>query len=203
MKDGKNNNNDHIIKEFIQKRGFNIRKFYLYPDKVIIESKTLRKIEKYEIKIDTIGFDTFYEADNILVGKIVFIICIVAPIFMTILRLFPGQSISNVNLVISYIFCWGFALINCLKQHQDDIFLKGQQNLVFYRNYPSEQEVIEFINLIVSTSKNYLKKKYFRFDDYTAENEFKNTMRWLLDKEIISVSEFDKIKNEFHVKKLL
>ena len=73
MKDGKNNN-DYMIKEFTQKRGFNSRKFYLYPDKVIIESKTLRKIEKYEIKIDSIGFDTFYEADNTLVGKIAFIV---------------------------------------------------------------------------------------------------------------------------------
>ena len=202
MKDGKNNN-DYMIKEFTQKRGFNSRKFYLYPDKVIIESKTLRKIEKYEIKIDSIGFDTFYEADNTLVGKIAFIVCIATPIFMTILRLFPGQSLSNANLVISYVFCWGFALLNYLKQHQDDIFLKGQQNLVFYRNFPIEQEVIEFINLVISTSKKYLKKKYFRFDNYTDENEFKNTMRWLLDKEIISASEFDKIENEFHVKKLL
>lgn len=75
--------------------------------------------------------------------------------------------------------------------------------MVFYRNFPSEHEVIEFINLIVSTSKKKSQKKYFRFDDYTDENEFKNTMRWLLDKEIISVSELDKIKDEFYVKKLL
>ncbi len=192
-----------MIKEFTQKRGFNVRKFNLYPDKIIIESRTLRKIEKYEIKIDSIGFDTFYQADNVLVGKTVFIICIAAPIMMTILRLFPGQYISTANLIISYVICWAFALLNYLNQHQDDIFLQGQQNLVFYRNYPKEQEVIEFINLVISTSKSYLKKKYFKIDDYTDENEFKNTMRWLLDKEIISVSEFEKIKYEFHVKKLL
>lgn len=192
-----------MIKEFTQKRGFNVRKFNLYPDKIIIESRTLRKIEKYEIKIDSIGFDTFYQADNVLVGKTVFIICIAAPIIMTILRLFPGQYISTANLIISYVICWAFALLNYLNQHQDDIFLQGQQNLVFYRNYPKEQEVIEFINLVISTSKSYLKKKYFKIDDYTDENEFKNTMRWLLDKEIISVSEFEKIKYEFHVKKLL
>lgn len=192
-----------MIKEFTQKRGFNVRKFNLYPDKIIIESRTLRKIEKYEIKIDSIGFDTFYQADNVLVGKTAFIICIAAPIIMTILRLFPGQYISTANLIISYVICWAFALLNYLNQHQDDIFLQGQQNLVFYRNYPKEQEVIEFINLVISTSKSYLKKKYFKIDDYTDENEFKNTMRWLLDKEIISVSEFEKIKYEFHVKKLL
>jgi len=192
-----------MIKEFTQKRGFNVRKFNLYPDKIIIESRTLRKIEKYEIKIDSIGFDTFYQADNVLVGKTAFIICIAAPIMMTILRLFPGQYISTANLIISYVICWAFALLNYLNQHQDDIFLQGQQNLVFYRNYPKEQEVIEFINLVISTSKSYLKKKYFKIDDYTDENEFKNTMRWLLDKEIISVSEFEKIKYEFHVKKLL
>ena len=202
MKDEKKNIKENMIKEFIQKRGFNFRKFFLYSDKIVIETKTLSKITKYEIKIDNIGFDIVYVADNVAVGKIMFIICILAPIFLTVLRLIPLQGISNGSLLISYIFCWGFAILNYLKQHQDDIFLKGSQNLVFYRNIPKEQEVKEFINLVVSTSKNYFKNKYYRFDDYTDENEFKNTMKWLLDKEIISVYEFDKIKNEFHIKKL-
>jgi len=204
MKDEKDYK-DNMIKEFIQKRGFNFRKFFLYSDKVIIETRTLSKITKYEIKIDCIGFDVFYLADNAAVGKLMFIICILAPIGLTVLRLFALQGIENGTLLISYLFCWGLAILNYLKEHQDDIYLKGTQNLdlVFYRNFPNEQEVKEFINLVVSTSKNYLKIKYFKFDDYTDENVFKNTMRWLLDKEIISVSEFEKINNEFQIKKLL
>jgi len=197
------NTKDYMIKEFVQKRGLNFRKFCLYPDKIVVESRNMTKIEKYEIKIESVGFDTFYQAENVLVGKVIFMICILAPFFFTALRLFPEQKISNGNLFIITIFCWGFALLNYLKQHQDDIFLKGQQNLVFYRDKPNEQEVLEFINLIISTSKNFLKKKYFRFDESTDEYEFKNTMRWLLEREIISTSEFEKIKNEFHIKRLI
>lgn len=192
-----------MIKEFIQKRGFNFRKFYLYSDKIVVETKTMSKIEKYEVKLDSVGFNTYYQADNVAVGKILFVIFVLAPFFLIALRVFSEQNLSKEGLIIGTIFFWGFALINYLKQHQDDIFLKGQQDLVFYRNIPSDIEVIEFIDLIILTSKNYLKKKYFRFDENTEEIEFKNTMRWLLDNDIISVSEFEKIKYEFHIKRIL
>lgn len=192
-----------MIKEFIQKRGFNFRKFYLYSDKIVVESKTMSKIEKYEVKMDRVGFNTFYQADNVAVGKMLFVVFVIAPFFLLALRVYSEQKLSIEGLIIGTIFFWGFALLNYLKQHQDDIFLKGQQDLVFYRNIPSEIEVIEFIDLIVLTSKRYLKKKYFRFDENTDENEFKNTMRWLLDNDVISISEFEKIKYEFHIKRIL
>ncbi len=59
-------------KEFIQKRGLNCRKFILTNDKIIIETTTYRKIDKYEVKLERLGFDIHYQSDNTLPGKILF-----------------------------------------------------------------------------------------------------------------------------------
>lgn len=200
MKEVKRNKN-RLVNEFTQKRGFNYRKFHLYHDKVIIETKTIRKIEKYEVKIDNIGFDILYQADNVIIGKIVMFICILIPILLVFLNLFNGQDILAAKTIMIFMVCWGFALINYSKQHQDDIILKGHQNLEFYRSIPNEDEVLEFISLIVSSSKSYLKKKYYKLKEHSNEVDLQNTMTWLLDREVISESEFDKIMNDFHLRK--
>ncbi len=191
-----------LIKEFSQKRGFSFRKFHLYPNKVVVETRTIRKLEKFEIKIENVGFDTSYQADNIAIGKIWFFLCLAAPIFVHVLQFFPGQELSTTNLVILYAGCWFFALLNFLKQHQDDIILKGQNDLIFYRNIPNEQKVLEFIELTKLTTKKYLRRKYLNTDDFIDNTEFRYTMKWLLEKDIISKSEYKKAINEFDLKNI-
>jgi len=191
-----------LIKEFTQKRGLNFRKFHLYKDKIIVESKTIRKIEKFEVKIENLGFDILYQADNVLIGKIWFYICLAAPIFIYILQLFPGQDLPLTNQIILHAGCWLFALFNYLKQHQDDIILKGQTDLEFYRNIPNEKSVLNFIELVKETIKNHLKGKYFNTDKYIDDNEFNHTMNWLLEREIISKPEFNDILKEYKLKNL-
>jgi hypothetical protein len=190
--------------QFIQKRGFNYRKFFLHPDKIVVETKTIRKLDKFEVKMDRIGFDIQYQADNTVGGKILFVFCLGLPLLMTVLQFFPHQKTSFGSLVICYIFGFGIALLNYLKQHQDDIFLLGgQKNLVFYRNIPDEAAVLEFIEQVISTAKQYMKTKYTTFDTYTSEEDFMNRLHWLQDREVITDKEYSEIKEEFIVRRLL
>ncbi len=191
-----------LIKEFTQKRGVSFRKFCLYQNKVVVETKTIRKIEKYEVNIETLGFDTLYQADNVLIGKIWFYVCLAAPIFIYALQLFPSQKLPITNLIILHAGCWLFALFNFLRQHQDDIILKGQTDLEFYRDIPNEQSVLDFIELITATTKKQLKRKYFNIDNYIDDNELNHTMNWLLEREIISKSEFKSILSDFKLKNI-
>jgi hypothetical protein len=194
--------NTQLINELIQKRGASFRKFYLYPDKIKIETRTIRKVEKVEVKLEKVGFDIIYQADNVIVGKIWFFICLAAPIILDILQFFPGQELPLINLIILHVVFWLFALFNFLKQHQDDIILDGQNDLVFYRNIPNEQKVLEFIEQVKLTTKELLKRKYLNTDNYIDEKEFKYTMNWLLERDIISKSEYKNFLNEYKLKNI-
>jgi hypothetical protein len=196
----KESSENKLIKDFTQRRGLNFRKFYLYPNKIVIETKTIRKIEKYEVNIQYVGLDIFYQADNVLFGKIFTYICLFAPIMLYAIQLLPIQKIMTSNLILLHVFCWLFALFSFLKQHQDDIILRGQTNIEFYRKIPNEQSVLEFIELIKVTTKKYLKSKYYNTDNYIDYKVFNNTMNWLLEQDIISKSEFENIISVYKAK---
>jgi hypothetical protein len=189
--------------EFQQKRGLNFRKFTLTSDRIIIETRTLTKNDKYEIKLDRVGLDTHYQSDNTIAGKIFLGVCIVL-----VVGSFFGIFYSKGNDINTWIFnavLW--TLIACFvyfKPHQDDIFLVGgQTNLVFYRDVPNEKNVIDFINKVKERVKIYLKEKYTAFDNTTVEQDFYNRINWLRDSEIISYSEYVEYKTQFDTQKLL
>lgn len=189
--------------EFIQKRGINSRKFILTNDKIIVETKNIKKNNKYELKLDQLGFNIHYQSDNTLVGKIFLGICIAIIVAVSV-EYFVGHSVDIVALVINYIV---WSLLGCLayfKQHQDDVFLVGgASNLVLYRNFPNEAAVLEFIEKIRTQTKIYLKEKYTFFDDTTNEQDFYARIKWLKDREVISNNEYLAYKSDFDTHKLL
>jgi hypothetical protein len=189
--------------EFQQKRGLNFRKFTLTSDKILVETRTLRKNHKYEIKLDRIGLDIHYQSDNTIAGKIFFGICItlvIGSVFGIFLTTGKDTNISIINAVLwTLMACFAY-----FKPHQDDIFLVGgQTNLVFYRDIPNEKNVLEFIDRVKENVKIYLKEKYTIFDSTTVEQDFYGRINWLRDREIISYSEYVEYKTRFDNQKLL
>ncbi|MDQ6472644.1 hypothetical protein RB619_18550 [Flavobacterium sp. LHD-80] len=189
--------------ELIQKRGLNSRKFILTKDRIIVDTKTLRKNDKYEVKLDQLGFEIHYRADSTIVGKIFFGMCICVLIALPFLY-FITKQIDTGAFIINCII-WGIlVLANYFKQHQDDIYLvDGQTTLVFYREIPNEKSVLEFIEKVKSNSKNYIREKYTDFDDVISDEEFYARLKWLKDKEVINSSEYKTYKANFETKRLL
>ena len=186
-----------------QKRGFNYRKHTLFEDKVLVEMKSISKIDRYEIRIDKLGFQTQYQADNTLPGRIFLVVCIAIPVALTISELLL-HNVGTRNLMVNYI-CWiGLAVFNILKQHQDDIYMVGgEKNLVFYRNVPSEEKVLAFIELINKTIKEYIKNKYLTFDPATPDEEYWARLNWLKETEMITEEEFEDYKIDLEIKRML
>jgi len=189
--------------EFKQIRGANSRKFILTSDKITVETKTLRKNNKYEIKLDFLGFDIHYQSDNTLPGKIFLGVC-----FIWIV----GSTLGYLNTEGKESGFWIFnailgVLMACFayfKQHQDDIYLVGgQTNLVFYRDIPNEQAVLEFIETVKIQARSYLKEKYTVFDNSTPEQDFYGRINWLREREVISYSEYIEFKTNYDTQKLL
>jgi hypothetical protein len=187
--------------EFSQIRWPNSRKHILLSDKIVVEIKTLSKIDKYEVRLDRLGFDIHYQSDNTAVGKIFFVVCLII-VIASIVAIFLSKE-REAWIFNSILF--GFlALFGYFKHHQDDIYLVGgTTNLVFYRNIPNEQEVLKFIEKVKDQEKTYLKEKYTAFDYTTDEKEFYNRLNWLRDRAVISQTEYTEYKNRFETHNLL
>ena len=186
-----------------QKRGLNLRKYTLQTDRILVETKSLRKNEKFEIMLDSLGSDISYKADSTIVGKVFFYICLAIPIALTA-ALVAGSKIDSGTLILNYVIWFGLAIANLLKQSQDDVFLVGGQKfLVFYREIPSEKEVLDYINEIIAASKDYMRAKYAKVDPDIPHDLFFARLLWLKERKIISESEYCDIKNEYELKKLI
>lgn len=186
-----------------QKQGANLRKHTLKADRVLVETKSLKKNEKYEVFLDNIGIDKVYKADSTILGKIFFFFCLVMPIAMTI-ALLAGEKIDNGTLIVNYVLWFGLAIVGYFKKSQDDIYLTGgPRSLVFYRTIPNEKEVLDFIDEVIAASKKYVKEKYAKVNVDIPQEMFFGRLNLLKEKEIITESEYQEIKKEWELKKLL
>ncbi len=95
------------------------------------------------------------------------------------------------------------ALASLFKENADVYLTGGLKNLVFFRNKPSEEKVLEFINLIIEAKKEKIKKTYLIFDRYTNEEEYYARLSWLKNEGIISEEEYEERKIDFEIKRLL
>ena len=191
------------MREFRQRKGLNSRKYTLTKNSVLVEYKNIHKITRYEVRFDKIGLETFYHAENVIVGKIFTWFCLLLLIFMLTLHFGFGMIEQRVVLINSVIF-GGMAIFSFLKQNKDDIFLTGgQTNIVFYRNKPNEEAVLHFIEEIKSEVKQYLMEKYTRIDDTISEQEYFARLNWLLEKDIISQKVFEQYKSQYNLQKLM
>ena len=87
---------------------------------------------------------------------------------------------------------------------KNDVYLTGgAQNIIFFRNKPSEKEVDGFIELIISKSKDYLIQKNGQIDLDLPEEVQMNQFYWLRNSNIISEDEFERLKTDLKTKKLM
>ena len=186
-----------MIKEFTQKKGiFSSRKFTLTEDRLIIREKTISNITQHEIFLDRIGYDKYYKADNVIIGKAVTVFTIFMP-FLSVSSYINGK-IELSLLVFFFGFCWFLVLMSVLKSNQDDIILTGGSvEINFYRNKPNEKDVSSFINEIIYASKKYMKEKYLKFEEYSSKEEYWEILKYLKNRNILSESEFSLLKEEY------
>jgi hypothetical protein len=189
------------MKQLIQKRGLNYRKHFLFEDRIAVEDKSIRNVSKYEVKLEDIGVNKYYQRGNKTPGRIIFLFFLLSPVLLYIIQLFEHNNSQGVAFIS--VTCFACAILFYSKKPQDDIFLvNGKKNLVFYRNVPNEETVLRFIDEIIATRKVYLKHNYSRFDNHTQENELVSRLNYLKNNEIITGEEFDKIYSDFKLSRL-
>lgn len=194
-------------KEFTQKKGlFNKRIFILSENDLSIEFRDSSNINRYNLKLDEIGYQKNYIAKKPTASYIFGGLFIASSLILFLIFQLYDQPFSSELMTTLLMFPFIFGLVAFLlrlNEYPDDIVLiGGKYEVKFYRNKPNEDEVSEFINQIIIASKDYLKKKYIRFEKI-SEEEFFNTLEWLKSKDIISISEFHLLIEEFQKRQLL
>ena len=190
--------------EFIQKRTWQTqRKFTLFQDRIVVESTSWRKINKFEVRLENLGFEIQYQADNTTYWKIALRILIATTVFsfLGVLGAYGDHLFQWISaMVIGFVMTtWVY-----FRPYQDDLFLTGgQTNLVLFRNLPTETAVFDFIEKIKGNYNSLLKEKYTAFTRDTPESDYYARLGWLLDNGIISSSEHTEYKVTFDIQKLL
>jgi hypothetical protein len=192
-----------MIAVFEQKKLFSYRKHTLYEDKVTVEMKSAKDRAKYEVDIYKVGGKLHYHADNTTPGKVMFLILLLLPIALHVIMLVQ-KNLDTRTLLLTYACCYLLNLLGLLKENADDIYLTGgEKNLVFFRNKPSEEEVLKFIDLVIKTRKEKIKKDNLFFDRNTSEEEYYYRLLWLRDEGILNQEEYEVAKIDFEIKRLL
>nr|WP_297166513.1 hypothetical protein [uncultured Dysgonomonas sp.] len=193
-----------MIEKLTQKKGFNFRKFQLYNNKIIIEERSASKITKYDIELDEIGYRIYHEKDNTTIGQIVTWIFVCIPFILIIIYFLEDDKKGGLGIIaFNTVIWWGFALFSFLKQNKDDLILTGgQSSISFYRNKPNEQNVLDFIKILIEVSKKYIRDKHLIFKEYETEEEIINRLKWMLAIEVITNKEYDIIREELKKRSL-
>ncbi len=189
-----------------QKRGFNLRRHTLFDDHILVETKTLQKSERYEVKLETIGWEKFYKSEPTLPAKILFGICAAIPLVLTALILLGIEKYEQGTFLVNWVIWPIFAvlLFARVKNPPDDVYLTGgQRSLLFYRAVPTEPEVTRFMDGVIARSKQYVKEKYAKANPDIPKDVYFGRLQWMKEKEVISESEYQALKIEYDGMRLM
>ena len=191
------------MKEIIQRKGLQSRSYKIDPNSDFVEVKfnSTRDKLKYRIKLTDIGNEIQYEADNVIGGKIFFVITCLITLFCLGFYLFgnpehPGGILANV-------VGWGvISLIGVLIPNKDDIVIvNGNKEIRLFRTKPSEEKVLEFANHLINIANK--KRKAILIDFDLSEEHFLDNIQYLFAIDLINRKELEELKSEYKLKQLL
>ena len=189
--------------EINQRKGLRSRSYKIDRnfDFVEVEYNSMKDKLKYKIKLTDIGNDIQYEADNVIAGKIFFVITSLITLFCLGFYFF-GNPEQPGGILVSALF-WGvISIMGLLVPNKDDIVIvNGNKEVRLFRTKPSEEKVLEFANHLIKIANNKMREMFINFD--LSEEHFMDNIQWLLAINLINNKELEELKTEYKLKQLL
>jgi hypothetical protein len=191
---------------FNQKRTFSSRNFILDNQYLSIEQKSLKEEKSWKVRLDKVGNQKFYVKESKKPGIIATIILWTICILITIPFIFYSNHTKDD--AIPFVFLeaiFGFGgLFFVLKKTKNEIMIiGGEQNISFFNDKKYEKEVEEFVDLVINCANKYILEKYAKIDPDIPEDTQMNIFRWLRDRELLKESEYEELKREYKLKKMI
>ncbi len=191
------------MEEINQRKGFQTRSYKINRNSEVVEVEynSMKDKLKYKIKLTDIGNEIQYEADNVIAGKIFFVITTLITLFCLGFYFF-GNPEQPGGILVSALF-WGFiSIIGLLVPNKDDIVIvNGNKEVRLFRTKPSEEKATEFANHLINIANNKKKEMFINFD--LSEEHFMDNIQWLLAINLISKTELEELKSDYKLKQLL
>lgn len=189
--------------ELKQRKGFQTRFYKIDRNSefVEVEYNSMKDKLKYRIKLSDIGNEIQYEADNVIAGKIFFVITSLITLFCLGFY-FLGNPEQPGGILVSVVF-WGFiSIMGFLVPNKDDIVIvNGNKEIRLFKTKPSEEKVMEFANNLINIANDKKKEMLINFD--LSEEHFMDNIQWLLAINLINKTELEELKSEYKLKQLL
>lgn len=191
------------MNEIKQQKGFETRSYKIDPDSefVEVEYNSIKEKLKYKIHLTEVGNEIQYEADNVIIGKIIIGITSIITLISTGVYFLgnpekPGTYAANAII-------WGaISIFFFLKPHKDDIIIANGKKLIrLFRTKPDEEKVIEFANNLIKIANDKKKEMLINFD--LNEEQFMGNIQWLLNMKLIDKTELEELKSEYKLKRLI
>ena len=194
---------EEYMNELKQRKGLQSRSYKIDPnlDFVEVQFNSTRDKLKYRIKLTDIGNEIQYEADNVIAGKVFFIITSLITLFCLGYYFFGNHTEPGgilVNVVI-----WGvISIIGLFVPNKDDIVIvNGHKEIRLFRTKPSEEKVLEFANHLINIANDKKKEMFINFD--LSEEHFLDNVQYLFAIDLINRKELEELKSEYKLKQLL
>jgi|SRR5690606_21635944 hypothetical protein len=191
------------MNEIKQRKGFEMRSYKIDTDSEFLEVdyNSIKDKLRYKIHLTDIGNEIQYEADNVIVGKIV--VVITSLITLACLGVYFFGNAEDPVIYLINAFIWGLiTLIGFIKPHKDDILIVNGNNLIrLFRNKPNETKVLEFASNLIKIANEKKKELAINFD--LNEEHFMANIHWLMSMKLIDKLEYEELKSQYKLKKLI
>jgi len=189
-----------------QKQGGKRKEFELINNTELrIREKQSGELKEWTVKLDMIGHSLIYQEATRKRFYIMSSFLVAFLLFITIALYMSDDFTGNLPVVIvSYVIIISIILLSLLSPLKKEIHLVGGNvNLTFFKENPSPEAVITFINEIIKLSKQQLLNKYAKIDPELPEETVFTQLNWLKNRDLITEEEYKELKNEYKTQRLI
>ena len=189
-----------------QKQGGKRKEFEILNNSSLrIREKQSGELKEWTIHLETIGYSIIYQSATRKRLYILSSILAAFLVFITVALFMSDDFMGNLPVVIGSYILFGFmialALLSPLKKEIH--LVGGSENLTFFQNSPSSEEVNVFINEIIRLSKQLLLNKYAKIDPELPKETMMNQFNWLKNRDLITNEEYVDLKNAYKTQRLI
>ncbi len=193
--------------KLIQKQGSRKNEFELNGNTLHIKTKSMGETKEWSVDVEYIGEERYYKTYSRLgpriVGSLFFLVSLVSVVGFFMEK--DWSNGDNIGALILGVFLFGgLGLLAFLAPVRNELYLVGgSAQVMFLLNSPSKEEMENFIQEIIKRSKKTLLEKYGKIDiDLPEETQF-NNLYWLKNRGLLSEEEYEELKEEYKVRKLM
>ena len=187
-----------------QRQGFRKKEFELLGNELRVKTRGPEGHQEWVVSVEHLGESLFYNSRSKKGGYLTggfFLLFIL----VTNIGYFLSEGEENIWLIIGCdLFFGALAGFLIFTPPKSEVHLTGgSTTITFFSNNPSKEEVESFIDEVISRTRHLLISKYGKVDPDLPEDTQINQLNWLKNRDILSESEYEDLKQEYKIRKLV